>query len=265
MIYDFHKGDLAEYIKKLSLTEIKKNSNYFFEPIENINYSQVEREGNRFFYKKGEDVFMMFSYKYKTFILKNKKLPSFHVCNCRTIKEYSGFVFSSKMPVKVYCNDRKLELNELQKLPLCGNCVSESQRSFYKFLAKGKPWFDYVIEYANSNADIAKKTKKDGYVIMWKQISEAIREKAAYCCSNCNINLENEKYFLEVHHIDSDKKNNNYSNLKPLCVLCHATVNTNHLLNFKSEPFKVINFIEKNNGYIKANNLKSLQKWEQKK
>jgi hypothetical protein len=262
MIYDFHEGHLAKSLKKLSLAEIKKNSNYFFEPIENINYSQVEIEGNRFFYKKGEDAFMMFSYKYETFILKNEKLPSFHVCNCETMKKYSGFVFSSKMPVKVYCSNRKMELDELQKLPLCGNCIRESQKSFYKFLAKGKPWFDYVLEYARSNGEIATKTNKDGYVIMWKQISEAIREKASYCCSNCSMNLKNERYFLEVHHLDYDKKNNHYNNLKPLCVLCHATVDPNHLLNFKSEPFKVNNFIEKNSKYIRIHNLKSLQTWE---
>jgi hypothetical protein len=48
MIYDFHNGFLAKQIKKLTLEEIKKNSNYFFEPIENIRYAEVDKEESIF-------------------------------------------------------------------------------------------------------------------------------------------------------------------------------------------------------------------------
>mgnify|MGYP000513012496 CR=1 FL=1 len=261
MLYDFHKGQLSKSLNELGLIEIKKNSNYLFEPIENISYKEVEKIGERFFYKKGADYYMMFSYKYSTFILNNDKLPSFHVCDCRTIKEYSGFVFATKMPVKVYCRNRKKELVESQNLSLCGNCIKESQRSLFKFLAKDKPWFDYVLEYAVSNNKLAKKTKTDGYVIMWKQISEAVREKNYYCCTNCKINLEQKKFYLEVHHMDYNKKNNHINNLKPLCVLCHATVDKRHLSIFKSKPFKVQHFIDDNKNYIIENNLSELNLW----
>ena len=262
MTYDFNKGLLAKQITKLTLREIKKKSNYFFEPLENVRYDQVEKEGKRFFYKKGEDEFLMFSYKYKTFIEQNGKLPSFHVCDCKTMKEYSGFVLASKMPVNVYCRDRNQELKEPQQLPLCSNCVSESQKRLYKMMARGKPWFEYVLDYASSNNKVAKRTKTDGYAVMWKQISEAVREKNDYCCKKCRLDLRNDKYFLEVHHIDKIKKNNQYNNLKPLCVLCHATVDASHLFNYNKHPIKVNSFIEKNIEYIKSHNLENLKLWK---
>jgi hypothetical protein len=262
MTYDFHKGLLAKQITKLTLREIKKNSNYFFEPIENVRYAEVDKEGKHFFYRKGEDQYLMFSYKYRTFIEKNGKLPSFHVCNCKTMKEYSGFVLASKMPVKVYCRNRNQELQEPQRLPLCGNCVLESQKGLYKMVARGKPWYDYVLDYASSNNKIAKTTKTDGYGVMWKQISEAVREKNNYCCNKCSLDLSDEKYFLEVHHIDKIKTNNQYNNLKPLCVLCHATVDAGHLFNFSKHPIKINSFIEKYIEHIRNHNSKNLKLWQ---
>lgn len=39
-------------------------------------------------------------------------------------------------------------------------------------------------------------------------------------------------YYLDPHHISGNKTNNNPSNLKCLCSLCHSNVDDNHRRNF---------------------------------
>ena len=261
MIYDFLKGSTANRIKKITKSEIERSSQYFIEPIENINYSKIEYTDKRFFFTKGEDTYLMFAYKRTYRTLHYNGLPKYHVCQCKTRDEYSGFTYASAMPVEIYCRDQNQILDKFQYLELCSNCATASQKAFYGLLAKGKPWYEYVIQYANSKNEIANKTKQNGYVIMWKQISQAIRERVGFCCENCRINLVQESYFLEVHHKDYNKKNNSENNLIALCVLCHANVDERHLSNFKKEPLKVSTFINLYDDYIKNNNLQSLINW----
>ncbi|AEH01977.1 HNH endonuclease [Lacinutrix sp. 5H-3-7-4] len=264
MIYNFLKGTTANKIKEITKSEIERTSQYFIEPIENINYSKIEYTDKRFFFTKGEDTFLMFAYKSTYRTLHYNSLPKYHVCQCKTREEYAGFTYASAMPVEIYCRDQNQTLDKFQYLELCSNCATASQNAFYGFLAKGKPWYDYVIQYANSKNEIATKTKQNGYVIMWKQISQAIRERVDFCCENCHINLVQESFFLEVHHKDYNKKNNSDNNLIALCVLCHATVDDKHLRNFKSVPLKVETFIDSYLSYIDNHNKQRLLIWQQK-
>lgn len=262
MIFDFHQGKSAAKIKEITKSEIIRNSQYHFEPIIDIKYSKIQYKDNRFFYTRQEDRYLMFAYKKRYFTHKNG-LPKYHVCQCPTKVEFSGFNYASAMPVEIYCRDQQKKLEELQYLKLCYNCITASQKGIYAFLAKDKPWYEYVLEYANSNNQIAKETKADGYVVLWKQISEAIRERAEFKCEICNIHLKDDKYYLEVHHKDYKKSNNSISNLQSLCVLCHANVDDIHLSNFKKVPLKVNAFIDDHKAEIKTNNNYNLLKWEQ--
>lgn len=261
MIFDFVNGKTALSLKEITRSEIERLSQYTVEPIANIEYNKINTKNNRFFYTKGEDTFLMFAYKHSYRTQYWNGLPKYHVCQCRTRDEYSGFTYASSMPVEVYCRDQQKTLPELQHLKLCSNCVTASQNNFYSFLANGKPWYEYVIEYANSKKEIASKTKSNGYVVMWKQISEAVRERIGYCCEHCKINLKHNKCFLEVHHKDFIKTNNDIHNLEALCVLCHATVDERHLENFKKEAFKVETFIDTFMSYIENNNFNKLERW----
>ncbi|WP_370214947.1 HNH endonuclease [Mesoflavibacter profundi] len=262
MIYNFHKGKTANKIIEITKSEIQRTSQYFFEPIKNIEYSKIINKDKRFFYTKGDDTYLMFAYKRSYRTIHYNDLPRYHVCQCKTRDEYSGFTYASSMPVEVYCRDQKQTLEELQQLKICSNCVSASQKGFYSFLAKGKPWYEYVLEYANSDNEIANKTQDNGYVVMWKQISEAIRERIGFKCECCQIILKDEPYYLEVHHKDYQKTNNSIENLKALCVLCHATVDERHLKNFKKESLKVEAFIDLYREYIENNNQSRLLRWE---
>jgi hypothetical protein len=262
MLYDFSKGNTANKIIELTKFEIARNSQYSIEPIKDIEYSKIKNIDKRFFYINGEDVFLMFAYKKSYNTIEYNALPKYHVCQCKTRNEYNHFTYASSMPVEVYCRDQKKKLEGLQQLKLCSNCASASQKNFYRLLAKGKPWYEYVIQYANSQNEISTKTKSNGYVVMWKQISEAIRERVGFCCEKCKINLNKETYYLEVHHKDFIKMNNASNNLIALCVLCHATIDEKHLSNFKLEPLKVESFNVGYAPYIEEHNKLVLQKWK---
>lgn len=265
MLYDFSIGNTAKKIIEITKSEIAKNSQYSIKPIKDIDYSKIKNRDKRFFYTKGEDVFLMFAYKKRYNTFKYKTLPKYHVCQCKTRIEYNDFTYASSMPVEVYCRDQQKRIEGLQHLKLCSNCASASQKNFYRLLAKGKPWYEYVIQYASTQNEISTKTKSNGYVVMWKQISEAIRERVGFCCEKCNINLTNESYYLEVHHKDFIKTNNSSNNLIALCVLCHATVDERHLSNFRLEPLKVESFKLGYAPYIEKYNKLGLQKWNDQK
>lgn len=57
-------------------------------------------------------------------------------------------------------------------------------------------------------------------------ISKALKERRGYRCegTGCGIDLSHpaNRRFLHAHHIDADKSNNDPSNIKLLCIRCHA-------------------------------------------
>lgn len=265
MIYDFLKGKTAKRIEQLIKSTIQQTSDYHFESICDIEYKSIDPKDDRFFYKKGSDEYLMFAYKkaFNTLYHGFRQLPVYHVCECRTREEYSGFTYAASMPVEIYCRDEKKLLEKPQSLKLCTNCVTASQKGVFSLFSSSKLWYEYVLEYAVSKNEIAIKTLPSGYVVMWKQISEAVRERIGFKCENCDIHLKDEKYYLEVHHKDYNKRNNKIENLKALCVLCHATVDNTHLNNYRTNAnfLKVNSFLDSYTNYIKENNKSNLNKW----
>ncbi|MDD5154060.1 MAG: HNH endonuclease [Desulfovibrionales bacterium] len=74
-------------------------------------------------------------------------------------------------------------------------------------------------------------------------------EEVYYICPLC-LGKDNESLALEIHHIDSDKNNNNKDNLIALCRACHAKnikeseLNAiNKELRFRDPPIDVFNLI----------------------
>lgn len=57
---------------------------------------------------------------------------------------------------------------------------------------------------------------RNGYAYNWLRITERIRKRDNYKCQNCNSHS-----YLEVHHLDLNRKNNKSSNLITLCRYCH--------------------------------------------
>lgn len=71
---------------------------------------------------------------------------------------------------------------------------------------------------------------KTTYPDNWHSISQDYRRKMHYTCERCGITLSAGvvSYYLDVHHLDGNKQNNDPSNLQCLCVDCHSQVNEAH-------------------------------------
>ena len=70
-----------------------------------------------------------------------------------------------------------------------------------------------------------------GYTKDWDNISKAYREKHNYTCEKCGLQIDDDydRQYIHVHHINGDKLNNKESNLKCLCLYCHAHVDERHI------------------------------------
>ena len=232
MIFDYRKGEAAQRLMELTEQAIRSSSAYTMPALGEVQFQQVHQDGERFMYSKEEDNFLMFAYLPKYNTRKYKSLPRFHPFLCKVREEYSGYVFSPKMPVNIWCKDDNRSL-EGENLSMCKQCQSKATRSL--FGARGElPWYEYVIREASQERPI----KSDGYIDLWRQVSEAVREKASWTCQQCKIKLPLpvKGFYLEVHHRDHNKKNNSESNLVALCVACHAFQDEVHRKNYSTGP-----------------------------
>lgn len=266
-LFKFRKGNYARKIQELIKREIEESSPYTFKPLDNITFQKVKVDADKYFYDNGEDTYMMFAYLDKYDTLRWGTSPSYHVCECKTRNKHTSFVFGNRMPVKFYdigTGDYKEEV-----LKICKNCVKEQARMIFGLAAKGKPWFDYVIMTAVKIKPVQKNLRNDGYLRIWRQLSEAIREKNGYCCLDCGIDLneDHKRMFLDVHHVNGNKLDNKESNLKSLCAVCHASVNARHkenFMNYTDSKNRLSTFIQFNEDLISNHNPIELKYWKTK-
>ena len=94
-----------------------------------------------------------------------------------------------------------------------------SKFSIPEFFVKfPKSLFSITPTYTSDTAPI------NDYSHNWPEISEKVREERNYICDNpsCRIQLVNDKKSLHVHHINGLKNDNTKSNLRVICIRCHA-------------------------------------------
>lgn len=160
------------------------------------------------------------------------KMPVFHTLQCGVRKQYSGFVFSPRMPVDVWSKDEG-KMHRGVSLRMCQHCRREHSKALFGGFGE-LPWYEYVIKVAREG----RKVMSSGYIDLWRQLSEAVREKAGWTCQQCKTKLPppDKGVYLEVHHRDGNKSNNAEGNLVALCVRCHANVDDHHRKNYSQGP-----------------------------
>ena len=62
------------------------------------------------------------------------------------------------------------------------------------------------------------------YAVGFPEISLKARTAAGWRCQNCGLNLSRQEHrrFLHTHHENGDRSDNTLSNLKVVCMECHA-------------------------------------------
>lgn len=174
-----------------------------------------------------------------------EKVHKYHLTNCNTIEraEKEGW---RKHRYHMSRNQdghffyRYIENNSVliekpdQLMYACKNCLSELGRVTGKIYKRET--FDLEGFLSSSFKDMLglEKTEKyandcapNVYQKDWDKISKTYRSLKGYQCEDPSCpspDLSEQKYrkFLHVHHVSFDKTNNNYSNLKSLCIYCHS-------------------------------------------
>lgn len=196
-------------------------------------------------------------------------LPKFHIFECFTIKNqkdrgwfHNHYFWSNEKLVDVLQKNSNI-LYQQVILGLCGNCKKEIQAKINYETTEG---FFELLNIQNEIQDFSTvEVDIFGYTKDWRQISQKFRIKNNYICNACKLDLSNyyDKRNLEVHHKDSEKRNNNEDNLECRCLYCHTIADEHHIRKFKEDEDRQIrmkHFITKYGMHLsKHYKLKSLQ------
>lgn len=231
MIYDFKKGQTAEYLLNKLKTHFAGDSDFLFQKIESVPHEKIVRNESSFIYRNGENEYYMFAYKKRFSTLRYDAFPKYHITNCETRDTYIGYCFANQMPVSIYCIDRRKDLGK-HNLELCKNCQREL--SFFSYGDEETQWFDVILKKAAKREYTKEDLRIDGYTRNWNQVSKAYRFKKNFICESCRIDLSERRaeWFCEVHHVDGNKANNSLENLQCLCIRCHSNVDDSHRANY---------------------------------
>ena len=174
---------------------------------------------------------------------KKNDLPRFHISDCSTIQDmktnnkWQRYVMSSRLDgwFEIAFQNRHYK-QELKKLDVCKNCLDKIKFNGYSssFLNKKEifanftiaDYFEqYPVDLFSEEPDFDSLTApKNLYAKNHGQIAFELKERKGWRCDECNIYLGKgvDRRYLEMHHINSCKYDNNSKNLKVLCVKCHS-------------------------------------------
>lgn len=242
MLYKFEK--LNQKLSQLGYPEIELQEGYQvikadFEMAFKKGDIKVDEDGIRITYEGKEYKGYMFIREYH--ISRFKTFPKFHLVRCETIDSFilngrfnQRYEFSNAKTNDVYDIDTEPHTIHKDKvLRLCKNCVKMIEDEI-------KDTNDFFENLGIKDVSEDIEIDIEGYVKDWHKISREYRKLSGYKCESCNIKIDNrfDQRFLHVHHHDGDKTNNNKSNLKCLCILCHAHIDSTHKSNFNKSRNK---------------------------
>lgn len=208
-----------------------------------------------------------------------KGFPKKHICECKTIEEYNkknfdfiSFPYNTIPTFDIYDPDTKTHYKNI-KLENCENCKEKLIQEHW--LTPLDDIDDYINTILEQNKMEEIEIDFAGYPLNWENISRKRREENNYTCQECGFKASNsfEEQYIEVHHKDKNKLNNQKDNLIVLCVECHSKVDKRHKKNFSSPLNKVrlkeLKEIKKNkqesqNKYTSDSKVSSKQKRNKK-
>ncbi len=163
--------------------------------------------------------------------------PKFHIAYCdtlermRKIKRLNKYIIHARPsePFPVRHATHPIGYEVMVNLSVCQNCLNEIRRRLGVYV-RSPDKFDRVKFFEKHKSKFFFKPKYDkysypagGYPENWVEISTRIKEKNAWCCNCCQVNLSQQEYhyLLHTHHINGIPADVDDSNLEPLCALCH--------------------------------------------
>ncbi len=173
-----------------------------------------------------------------------RAIHRYHLINCDTLHRAKAqgwrdkYKMSSRRDGRFYYRftngNEVLAINEEQRLDVCGNCIRElnsrwetefDRRDFSlgMFFSHGAD--TPGIEFGGESASEA--SLPDIYHKDWPMISKKYRSLVGYRCENENCDFPDLSdpqlhKFLHCHHKNLVTGDSSFSNLKALCLYCHA-------------------------------------------
>lgn len=249
-IFDF--APLKEFLKRRGYTIGTRKAYEPFTP-EDVKAADITNGSMSFtsegIFVKGDDGVerQVFLYK-KDYRMQTYGKPRFHICKCSVIDEFISigrfkqhYVRANSEPVPVIDLDDGRRLKQIDELPLCNYC----RKMVAGYDRMDSSDFVEMLRQANDNKEEdyeGVELDLFGYTKDWDNISKTYREKHNYTCEKCGLHIEDDydRQYMHVHHINGDKLNNKESNLKCLCLYCHAHVDDRHKKNLTTGANKYI-------------------------
>lgn len=182
--------------------------------------------------------------------------PKFHVCKCTAIENFgkNAYRFANAEPVKVFSRNDKTDIT-VDRLELCSFC---RKMLIDAEAAKIKNSTDFV-EILKAAGEVKEPEQLEldfyGYVKDWEIISYAFRATHNFTCQRCGVKVDDgfDHQYIQTHHKNGKKTDNNEKNLECLCIQCHSEVDDTHRRNFSRGSNRIMlqEFIAK---YRKRNN-----------
>ena len=170
--------------------------------------------------------------------------PRFHFSNCTTLRDmrqknrFGKYVVANRTDGEFVLNYITTGRRVEKKLSVCQNCLdylsydgfnlSNSRERRYAAVGRFScsEFFERYpknLHHQDAKHSAATAPKND-YSTDWQSISRSYRAKVKWRCSKCTMELSTTdlQRFLHVHHLNGMKNENHETNLRALCVKCHA-------------------------------------------
>jgi hypothetical protein len=212
-----------------------------------LEYTEVDQGHGLFAYKGQQVVLYIKDHSWKPEAIENpEKGNKVHLTQCTTLDHMQKrgridrYVATTRRDDVYLCD----VVNEMGDTPYekeislypCKNCLKKLNYNSYKTaqgqdkisVVKDFSLTEYFETYSTFFTHLPTHTDASAplnhYVEEWSEKSKQVRKKANWICSECRVGLSDKKYrkWLHVHHINGNKSDNLFGNLKVLCLLCHA-------------------------------------------
>lgn len=238
-----------------NFTPAKSQNRLTFEEIEQLSRSGIEipldqvrvLDDGTLAYKNSRVIlYIRDVVQYRNGGFKQNELPRFHVSDCKKLhemranKRYERYVVATR-------EDGSFELNisakgikgfdhRTERLNVCQFCLGKlGWQGFDHSLSQTKrraivDGFTLKIFFnvygkslvINNPLHTANTAPLNTYTDDFKIVSDRIKKDRGYRCEQCKIDLSNHRQFLHAHHMNGQKSDNSPSNIKVVCIRCHA-------------------------------------------
>lgn len=178
--------------------------------------------------------------------------PRYHVSHCETLKEmrrrgrfHIRYVIATELNgvFKLNLISDGQRRTEKRRLAVCQNCLAElgfdgfdrqwarvQRKEFVREFTPERFFGVYPRSLHFELPGFAEDTAPiNDYTHDFDEIGSRLKRELGWQCEKCRNVLEGGmRQYLHTHHLNGDRSNNNRSNLKVLCIACHADEPRHH-------------------------------------